>query len=45
MNKPQVPHLHVVKQMYRYLKCTTNHGTFFQKLDPRKLKVLLTLIG
>jgi hypothetical protein len=45
MNKPQVPHLHVVKQIYRYLKCTTDHGTFFQKLDPRRLKVLQTLIG
>lgn len=38
MNKPQVPHLHVVKQIYRYLKCTTDHGTIFQKIGSKNIK-------
>jgi hypothetical protein len=45
MNKPQVLHLDVVKQMFRYLKCTIDHGIFFQKKESKKIKVLQTLIG
>lgn len=38
MNKRQVPHLHVIKQIYRYLKCTTDHGTIFQKIGSKNIK-------
>ncbi len=38
MNKPQVLHLDVVKQKFRYFKCTTNHGVIFQKNGSKKIK-------
>jgi hypothetical protein len=38
MSKPQVLHLDVVKQMFRYLKCTIDHGIFFQKNGSKKIK-------
>jgi hypothetical protein len=38
MSKPQVPHLDVAKQMFRYLKGMVNHEIFFQNNGSKKIE-------
>jgi hypothetical protein len=38
MSKPQVYHLNVAKQMFKYLKGTVDHGIFFRKNGSKKIE-------
>jgi hypothetical protein len=37
MSKPQIPHLDVVKQMFKYLKGMIDHEIFFRKNGSKKI--------
>jgi len=38
MTKPQVLHLDVIKQVFRYFKCTVDHGILFKKNGFKKIE-------
>jgi len=38
MSKPQVPHLDVAKQVFRYLKGMADHEIFFRKNVSKKIE-------
>jgi hypothetical protein len=38
MIKPQVLHLDVIKQVFRYLKCTIDHGILLKKNGFKKIE-------
>jgi hypothetical protein len=37
MARPQIPHLQVVKRIFRYVKGTSNYGILFRKRTPKVL--------